>query len=95
MFKYLPILLLVGAVAFVSLRAPVPAEAAFVPDRMSTGGHFTEPNFLTDPTVKVTFGGVIQCDGSEPNNLIVHYRVQAEFKLQNLTFGHLHLEQPE
>ena len=85
MFRYLPLLLLVGAVALVSLRAPAPADAAFVPDRMSTGGHFTEPNFLTDPTVKVSFGGVIQCDGSDPSNLIVHYRVQAEFHLETVT----------
>jgi hypothetical protein len=85
MFRYLPLLLIGVALAVVALRAPAPADAAVVPLRMSTGGWIFDPIMLTDKQEKVTFGGVIQCDGSAPNNLIVQHRNQAEFRLETIT----------
>ena len=88
MFRYFPLLLLACALALISLRAPAPANAVAVPDYVTTGGWFTEPpSVINDPNNKVNFGAVLQCDApfDQPNQLIVHYGDQAEFKLQTLT----------
>jgi len=87
-FRYLPLLLLACALAFLSLRGPEPANAVAIPDYVTTGGWFTEPPFiLNDVNNKVNFGGVLQCDVpfDQPNQLIVHYGDQAEFRLGTLS----------
>jgi len=97
MTRYLPLLLLVGVLAFVSFAQAQRADAAFVPAYMTTGGWFNDPNMLTDPTQKITFGGTLQCDGvtDEPNSLIVHYRDQAEFRLQTVTSSSCTINDPD
>lgn len=96
MSRYLPLLLLVGALAFVSFAQAQRAEAAFVPNYMTTGGWFNDPIMITDPTQKITFGGVLQCDGAtdEPNSLVVHYRDRAEFRLQTVTSSFCTINDP-
>jgi hypothetical protein len=94
MFRYLPILLLVGALAIVAVPNTDDAEAVAVPNYVTTGGWFDQPpGQLFDPDSKVRFGGVLQCDApfDQPNNLIVHYtgtlqNVPGEFKGDNARF---------
>jgi len=102
MFRYLPLLLLACALAFLSLRGPAPANAVATPDYVTTGGWFDQPpNILFTFDNKVTFGGVMQCDAplDQPNNLIVHYNGNlnnqpAEFKLGTLTSAACTLNNP-
>ena len=102
MFRYLPLLLLVGALAFVAVPNTDDAEAVAVPNYVTTGGWFDQPpGQLFDPDAKVRFGGVLQCDApfDQPNNLIVHYtgtlaNVPAEFKLETLTSATCTLNNP-
>lgn len=97
MFRYFPLLLLACALGLISLRGPAPANAVAVPDYVTTGGWFTQPpTFLSDPNQKVNFGGVLQCDApfDQPNNLIVHYNVQAEFHLDSLSSASCTLNNP-
>jgi hypothetical protein len=101
-FRYLPLLLLACALAFLSLRGPAPAHALAVPDYVTTGGWFNQPpTMISDPNQKVTFGGVLQCDApfDQPNQLIVHYtgtivNVDAEFKLETVTSATCTLNNP-
>jgi len=101
-FRYLPLLLLACALAFLSLRGPAPANAVATPDYVTTGGWFDQPpNMLFTFDNKVTFGGVMQCDVplDQPNNLIVHYNGNlnnqpAEFKLETLTSATCTLNNP-